>query len=151
MTYKGKFSPKNREKYKGDATNVSYRSLWERQAMRWCDEHPGILKWSSEEVIVPYRCKTDGRMHRYFTDLYIEFKTGQIYLIEIKPAKETKAPKPPKARKTARFIKEVMTYAKNTSKWEEAERYCKERGWHFEIWTENSLAALGIQILKGSK
>lgn len=152
MTYKGKFRPKNRAKYKGDFENITYRSLWERNCFRFVDEHPDVLKWGSEIVIVPYRCKTDGRMHRYFTDLYIEFKSGQIYLIEIKPAKETTPPKPPKnGRKTARFIKEVMTYAKNCSKWESAEKYCKERNYIFEIWTENSLKSLGIQILKGSK
>ncbi|NDB85179.1 MAG: head completion protein, partial [Alphaproteobacteria bacterium] len=29
MAYKGKFNPKNPNKYKGDPTNIIYRSRWE--------------------------------------------------------------------------------------------------------------------------
>ena len=67
-TYKGKYRVKNIKKYEGDPTKCIFRSLWERQAFRWLDEHPKVIKWSSEEVIVPYKCKTDGKMHRYYTD-----------------------------------------------------------------------------------
>ena len=40
-----------------------------------------------------------------------------------------------------------MTYAKNTSKWEAANQYAADRGWKFEVWTENTLKRLGIKIL----
>jgi len=42
----------------------------------------------------------------------------------------------------------VMSYIKNTSKWETAEAYCADRGWEFVIWTEDTLKNLGIKILK---
>ena len=33
MAYKGKFKPKHTKKYKGDPTQIIYRSLWERKFM----------------------------------------------------------------------------------------------------------------------
>jgi hypothetical protein len=146
MTYRGKFRPKNIAKYHGDASSITYRSLWERQAFRWLDDNPDVLEWNSEEIVIPYRCKTDGKRHRYFIDLYVKFKTGQVFLIEIKPEKQTQEPKKPK-RQSQKYLREVMTYAKNISKWEAAASYCDQRGWLFEIWTEKSLKKLGIKLL----
>ena len=145
-TYKGKFTPKNPSKYKGDVTNIVYRSLWERQFFRWLDERDFIKSWSSEEVVVPYRCKTDGQIHRYFVDAKIEFVDGRVLLIEIKPKKETREPKKP-GRTSKRYITECLTYVKNLSKWEAATEYALNRGWVFEVWTEDMLKSLGIKIL----
>jgi hypothetical protein len=36
-TYKGKFTPDNPNKYMGDASNIIYRSGWERRAMKYFD------------------------------------------------------------------------------------------------------------------
>jgi hypothetical protein len=145
-TYKGKYKIKNKEKYVGDPSNVVYRSMWERQAFKWVENNPNIVKWSSEEVVIPYKCATDGRMHRYFMDLYFMTKSGDEYIIEIKPKKETSPPKVPK-RKTKRYIQEAMTYVKNDSKWRAASSFARARGWRFEIWHEDKLRKLGIKIL----
>lgn len=147
-TYKGKYRIKKPEKYAGDFTNVTYRSLWERQAFRWCEERDDVISWSSEETVIPYRCKTDNKIHRYFIDLKIKFSNGRIVLVEIKPASQTKPPKKP-TRQTKRYVTEVMTYVKNESKWKAAAKYCDERGYHFEIWTEDTLKGLGIKLLTG--
>jgi hypothetical protein len=144
--YSGKYRVVNKGKYDGDYSAVSYRSLWERQVFKWCDENVDVVKWNSEETVIPYRCKTDNRMHRYFVDLKIQFKNGSTYLIEIKPKKQTLAPKV-KTRKTKAYITEVLTYAKNISKWGAAEEYCGDRGWHFEVWTEDVIKGLGIKLL----
>lgn len=146
MAYKGKYKVKNTSKYKGNPTGVVFRSLWERQVFKWCDDNPSILKWSSEEIIVPYRCKTDNRVHRYYPDLYLKMDNGNEYLIEIKPKKETKEPKRP-SRKTKKYLNEVMTYIKNQSKWETAQCYCEDRGWKFQVWTEDTIKGLGIKLL----
>tara|TARA_B110000503_G_scaffold12081_1_gene16330 strand:+ start:3070 stop:3528 length:459 start_codon:yes stop_codon:yes gene_type:complete len=145
-TYKGKYKVKKPEKYLGDYTSVTYRSLWERQAFKWCEERDDIIGWQSEETIVPYRCKTDNKMHRYFIDLKIKFSNGRILLVEIKPKCQTIAPKKP-ARQTKRYLNEVMTYIKNECKWKAASKYAKDRGYHFEIWTEDTLTSLGIKLL----
>ena len=96
MSYKGKFRPSNPNKYKGDPTKVIYRSLWELKFMRWCDGNVNILKWSSEEVVIPYKSPIDNRYHRYFPDFYVKMKssTGKIEerLIEVKTVKQVKGP-----------------------------------------------------------
>ena len=146
MAYKGKYRVKNPKKYQGDIKNVIFRSLWERQFFRWCDDNINVKYWSSESVIIRYRCKTDGKMHRYFMDVKIKFTNNKIYLIEIKPEIQTKPPKQPK-RNSKKYLREVTTYAKNISKWEAAEKYCLARGWEFKIFTEKTLKSLGIRLL----
>ena len=142
MAYRGKFRPKNPQKYRGDPTNIIYRSLWERNCMRYFDENPNVLKWSSEEVIVPYKSPIDGRYHRYFPDFLIRVKNkqGQLetIMIEVKPYKETKEPKPQK-RLTKNYLAEVKTWGINKSKWEAAIDFCKDRKWKFMIITEKEL------------
>ena len=150
MAYRGKWKPKNIYKYAGDPTKIVYRSLWERQTFRWCDQNPKVKSWSSEEVVVPYRSKVDGKLHRYFVDLKIVFESGQTLLVEIKPKNQVKAPKK-QNRQTKRYITEVMRYGTNISKWEYAEEYAKDRGWKFEIWTEDTLSKMGIKLLKSDK
>ncbi|CAH6634879.1 Head completion protein [Escherichia phage vB_Eco_TB34] len=36
-TYKGKYVPENKEKYKGDIRKITYRSSWERWIMQWLE------------------------------------------------------------------------------------------------------------------
>lgn len=144
-TYKGMYKVKNPAKYSGDHTNVVYRSLWERNVFRWCDENPQILKWSSEEVVVPYYYDLDKKYHRYFVDL--KFTTAEgTYLVEIKPKNQTIPPKKPK-RQTQRFLAEAATYVKNQCKWKAATTYAKDRGWKFVVWTEDEIRSMGIKIL----
>jgi hypothetical protein len=144
--YQGKFRPRNIAKYEGDYTNITYRSMWERQVFLWCDRNDTVASWSSEEIVIPYRCATDNKYHRYFTDLKIRLKSGETYIIEIKPESQTKEPKR-RSRVTSKYIKEVMTYAKNQSKWEAANKLCEERGWKFQVWTEKTIKKLGIKLL----
>ena len=144
--YKGKFKPKNLKKYEGDFSNITYRSHWERQVFRWCDDNSDIIGWNSEEIVIPYKCKTDGKMHRYFTDVFIRMKDGKCYLIEIKPKKQTQPPKK-SSRKTKKYINEVMTYAKNISKWEAAQDFASRNGLIFHIWDETTLKKMGIKLL----
>lgn len=147
MAYKGRWKPKNSAKYEGNSSNITYRSLWERQAFKWCDENPEISYWSSEELVIPYISKTDGRRHKYYPDLKITYTNGKTVIVEIKPKRQTKPPKT-KSRKTPKYIKEVYAYGMNTSKWEYAKEYAKDRGWGFEIWTEDTLKSKGIRIIK---
>ncbi len=135
----------------GDASKITYRSLWELGVMKWCDENPSIKLWSSEEVVVPYVCKTDGKPHRYFVDFKITFDSGKTILVEIKPAVQVQKPKIDGKKVNKRLMEAVATYAKNVSKWEAANAYCQQRGWSFQIWDENSLATLGIKTARQPK
>ena len=146
MTYSGRYSVQNTAKYQGDPTRVFFRSLWERQVFRFLDANPDVKAWVSEEIVIPYVCKTDNRVHRYFVDLKITMANGQTYLIEIKPKSQTVPPTQPK-RKTAKYITEVMQYVKNSCKWSAANQYAVKMGWKFEVWTEDTLKGLGIRLL----
>lgn len=143
MAHSGKYKVKNKNKYQGNSDEVVYRSSWELRAFKWCDANPDVKKWSSEEVVIPYLYEADKRMHRYFIDLKIVFQSGSVLLVEIKPDKETKKPKYP-GRKTKRYLDESFTFIKNQNKWKAAEKYAKDRGWKFEVWTENRLQQMGI-------
>tara|TARA_R100000388_G_C7230134_1_gene154146 strand:- start:920 stop:1360 length:441 start_codon:yes stop_codon:yes gene_type:complete len=142
MSYKGKYKPSNPKKYKGDPTNIIYRSLWERKFMVYCDNHSKILQWGSEEIALPYRSPIDNKIHRYFPDFFIKVreKNGKVkrYIIEIKPKKQTIEPVV-KKRKTKGYIYEVYEYARNQAKWKAAEEFCKDRLWEFKILTEEEL------------
>ena len=138
MSYKGRYRPSNPKKYKGDSSNIIYRSLWERKFMVYCDNQTKILEWGSEEIVLPYRSPIDNKVHRYYPDFYIKVResNGKIkrYIIEIKPKKQTVEPKM-KKRKTKGYIYEVYEYAKNQAKWKAAEEFCKDRMWEFKVLT----------------
>ena len=142
MAYRGKYYPSFPRKYKGDPTNIIYRSLWERKFMVYCDKNTKILEWGSEEIALPYISPHDSRVHRYFPDFYIKVQenTGKIkrYLIEVKPLKQTTKPKKPKSQ-TKGNIREAFEYARNQAKWKAAREYCADRMWEFKVITEKEL------------
>ncbi len=141
-TYKGWFRPKNPQKYKGDANNIIYRSSWEFRVMKWLDENPSTIWWSSEELVIPYKSPVDEKYHRYFPDFVAKMKkkdgTERVYVIEVKPFSQTQKPVQ-KKRKTEKFLKEAQTYAINQEKWRAADIFCQKNGWEFLILTEKQL------------
>ena len=148
MSYKGKFRPKNPNKYKGNPSNIIYRSLLERRFMVYLDNNPSILKWSSEEIIIPYVSPVDNRVHRYFPDFYMKYRNNKDMiveeLIEVKPFSQCTPPNPKKkltktGRTSKRYLKEVQTYMVNDAKWSLAMKYCKDRKWKRRILTEKDI------------
>lgn len=140
--YKGFFKPKNPKKYKGDCTNIIYRSSYELKMMMYLDEHPNVILWGSEEYIIPYRSPLDNKIHRYFVDFNVTLINNEgkkeTLLIEVKPEKQTKPPER-KNKKSKTFITEVRTWGVNEAKWKAAKEFCKDRGWKFAIFTEREL------------
>ena len=139
MAYKGKFSPRNPQKYLGDYKNIIYRSTWECKVMAWLDKRPDVIAWSSEEMCIPYLSPVDGKMHRYFPDFIVKVKqesTGQVVtlMIEVKPDKQSRPPQK-KSRITKQYIQEVVTWGVNQAKWKAAIEYCKDRKWEFMVMT----------------
>ena len=146
MAYSGIFKPKNPLKYKGNAKNIIYRSMWEMSYMMKLDNNPEVLWWQSEEVIVPYTHPISGAYRRYFPDFCYAVKEGageKVYMIEIKPAAQTKLPKPSakmlKEGKTQKLNVQQARFLENQAKWESAERFCAKRGWTFKVLTEKEL------------
>lgn len=143
MAYKGLFRANNPHKYKGDPSNIIYRSRWELMLMQKFDSHPDVLEWSSEELAIPYRSPLDNRVHRYFPDFVVKRKgiDGKIetIMVEVKPYKQTMPPQVQQGKPTKRYLNEVATWGINSSKWKAAEAYCQDRGWKFIKITEKEL------------
>ena len=143
MAYRGKYIPSNPKKYKGNPSNVIYRSLWERKLMVYCDQNDKILEWGSEEIIIPYISPWDNKMHRYFPDFYMKVKqtNGSIkkFIIEVKPKKQCSPPTTEPKRKTRRWFNEVKTWGINEAKWKYATEWCNNNGMEFKILTEDHL------------
>ena len=140
--YQGKFKPRNPKKYRGDHTNIVYRSSWELKLMTRLDTHPDVIWWMSEELIIPYRSPVDNKLHRYYVDavVHLNNKDGkpETLMIEVKPKSQTIPPKKPSTI-TKRYINEVFTWGVNKAKWKAAREYCADRGWKFVLFTEHEL------------
>ena len=141
--HQGLYKPLNPNKYKGDPTNIVYRSRWETLVMSRLDRDPNVIWWQSEETVIPYRSPVDNRIHRYFIDFTAKIKTPtgtKTILIEVKPYAQTLPPVITEGKKKSRkYINEVMRWGVNSSKWKAAREYCKDRGYEFMIMTEKEL------------
>lgn len=144
-TYKGRFTPRNPEKYKGNPTNIVYRSSWELKFMGYLDKNPNVYQWASEEVAIPYRSPLDGKWHRYFPDFIVRMRDRDgntvVKMIEIKPRSQSV---PPEVRQngqkiTKKYLREVATYGINSAKWEAAKEFCADRNWEFVVLTEKDV------------
>ena len=138
---KSLFKPSHPKKYKGNVNNIICRSSWEEKFCNWCDIYESIIEWGSEEFWIPYRAP-DGKVRRYFPDFIIKVKenTGDVktYVIEVKPAKQTRPPKPRK-RVSKSYLYECKTYAMNQAKWEAATEWFKDKKIEFKVVTEREL------------
>jgi len=140
----GFFVPLNPTKYKGDRNQIVFRSSWERAAFNFCDTEKAIIKWASEEVIIPYSDPLTGKPRRYFTDLWIRTRapdgTTADFIVEIKPQSQVDEPvrgKGPKAEK--RHQEAVVEWLTNQAKWKSAKAWCEKNGMKFLIWTEHHI------------
>lgn len=128
-----------------------YRSSWEQRVCYYMDHNENVIKWASEPFKIKYFLPTDGKWHTYTPDFYCEINTNQgkkIQLIEVKPKKQSKKPKPPK-KKTAKslrnFKKLQLEVFKNEMKWEAARKLCEQKGWGWEILTEDNIFNRGTK------
>lgn len=137
-SYKGLYKPTYPKKYIGDPNRIVYRSLLERKFMRYCDLSDNVTQWASEELPIIYRSPLDRKIHRYFPDFIVKMKTGNRYMVEIKPSRQCVKPKTPK-RKTKAFMRESLEYIKNQAKWSAAKIYCEDNNLEFKLITEKDI------------
>ena len=123
---RGKFSPKNADKYVGTKT-PTYRSSWEHSFMRLCDEHPNVYQWASESIKITV----------YVPDFFIVYqdKEGRKHaeMVEVKPMSQTSMEA---AGKSMAKKKQVVI---NMAKWEAANAYAKQRRIKFRVVSEEQL------------
>ena len=137
MAYKTRYIPVNKEKCIGNHESIVCRSLWERNICKFCDQNSNILKWSFEEIVIPYINPLDEKQHNYFPDFLIQFQTEgktKTWMVEIKPNKQT-------FLKENASKKEKITWIINNAKWKAAESYCKKNNMEFKIITEKEIFA----------
>lgn len=137
MAYKTKYIPQNPEKYIGDVSNIVCRSLWERNICKFCDINESIIKWSSEEIVIPYLSPIDKKQHNYYPDFLIQFKNHEglkTWMVEVKPKKQT-------ILKENASKQEKMIWIINNAKWEAAKRFCDKNKMEFKVITEKEIFA----------
>ena len=139
----GKFRPSKPEKYKGDPTNIVYRSSYELKFMQYCDLTESVNEWRSEEFFIPYVSPIDNKVHRYFPDFFVKYKDknniNRTLVVEIKPQKDLKEPDTNPKRKTKSWAYSVKTWVVNQAKWKAAKEWCADRKYEFKILTEKEL------------
>ena len=143
-TLKGKYRPRNPEKYRGDAGNILYRSSWELNFMQWCDyKSDRVVWWQSEEKRIPYYDPIQKKRRIYYPDFFIGYKSSDDIvrdtLVEVKPVKQVKGPPQNPKRRTKRWVSEVQTYVTNRAKWQAAAEWCEDHGANFQLITEKEL------------
>jgi len=139
----GYYTPRHPEKYRGDVKKIRFMSSWELSVHKFLDNNPNVLEWASEEVVIPYVKPTDGRVHKYYVDYWVRFKTrtGEIVteLWEVKPEKEINPPKRSRGKSRQTVLYEELTYAVNKAKWHSAALFAQQQGWKFRLMTEKQI------------
>jgi len=147
----GKYQLRNPEKYKGNPSEVIYRSSWEFAFCNYLDNDSTIIKWSCEQPVITYQ-DLRNKVHRYYPDFYYEKLTNDVdgmvkVIVEIKPRTELYPPTRPK-NETAKALENyeyaVRTHIKNKLKWSAADEYAIKRGMKFVIITEDHLIKAGL-------
>ncbi len=143
MAYKNKFFPKNISKYIGDPSKIMCRSLWERKFCKYLDGNKNILRWSFENIKIPYMSPVDNQLHYYIPDFMVEKinpdKTVSTLVVEIKPLKQTKEPVLTESMSKRTYAKNTQTYLINIAKWKSAKKFCEDNNIKFVILTEKEL------------
>jgi hypothetical protein len=130
----GNYQPKNTEKYIGKHI-PKYRSGWELQFMRMCDNHPAILAWASESHRIPYINPITGKRSTYVPDFFVIYadKEGKKHaeLVEVKPSSHIVG--------NAKGQYDQAMAVINEAKWKFAREFCRQQGIGFRIITENEI------------
>lgn len=146
---KGLFTPKNPQKYLGNAKDIIFRSSWELSTMLFLDNSQSVQGWMSEGLPtnhvhnglsgIPYQNPLTGRWSIYVPDffvIYVDRKNKQhVEVMEIKPTDEVPG-----------YIGDVSQIKSgrqmiNAAKFTAALKFCATRGWFFRVITEKDLFA----------
>jgi hypothetical protein len=150
-TLKGKFRPKNPEKYKGNAGRIEYRSSWELNYMNWLDRSDKVLQWMSEERAIWYLDPVTKKKRRYFPDFIVKYERSDGIIVEevveIKPYKQVIGPPTNPKRRTKSWHNSVMTYVTNKAKWKAATEWAEDRGMNFRLLTEKDVPGWSGSVL----
>ena len=154
--HQGLFIPTNKDKViqLNSQNGIYYRSGLEKKFIIFLDSNPNIIKWSCENIKVPYlkteynseKMILETTQHNYYPDFYYELlkSDGTITKVvaEVKPLAETQQPKlpiNPTAKQLKNFEYSIKMFNKNLSKWKYMIDYCQKKEFEFIIITEQFL------------
>lgn len=115
---------------------IIYRSSLEYDFIIILEMNPKVLKWSSEQIIIPYTLKEkiNGKFvtvrHNYHTDFTVITENVK-YIIEIKPESLTPL--------NEAQIHRNPTMYKNACKWRAAIAWAKQNNYIFKVINEKHL------------
>jgi len=114
-------------KYESTKTGktLGYRSGLEEKLYKVLDQHDEVMSFYSEPFNIDYIHK--GQAHKYTPDLIVNFMDGRRQVWEVKPSNQT-------------------DLEMNKNKWRAAEEACKVRGWSFEVFTEQRIDKLAVEV-----
>jgi len=126
------------EKFTGAETPI-YKSELERLFMRYADSNPAIVSWGYEKAVIKYldQSTNPAKVRRYYIDFVCKVRVGPAFKtvwVEIKSSCETRKPGKNANPKT------ILTWIKNTCKWQCARQLAKSKGYEFHILTEKELS-----------
>lgn len=108
------------------AGECKFRSSWEEKYMHYLDTNPDVSTWSYEKLTIEYVSnKRTGKVRKYYPDFYIELKTGEKLVIEIKQKRK---------------LDNAVVKKKSAA----AERWCLMHGASYKIITELDLKDMGL-------
>ena len=148
--HQGYYKLQNVHKYLGNPVDIVYRSSWELKFMIYCDLNPGVRKWASEMIRIPY-VDSGGHSHVYIPDFYLETDNAEEplmprkFVVEIKPEAETRQPLIPNSiseKQLKNLEYQLAQWQKNKYKWAYASEWCKGRDIKFWLVTEVHLNRL---------
>lgn len=131
-----RYIPRNPAKYAGDPLRIVARSKWEIIYMQALDSSNLVAKWVSEpkSLNITYISPIDKKLHQYWPDFLVQYTSGELEILEIKPLKESLA-------EHAKSTYDKLSLIKNIAKWTAAERFAKSIGARFRVVTEKQLFA----------
>lgn len=130
------YLPMNIDKYAGDYRRIVARSKWEIAYMQALDSSSLVKRWISEpkNLNISYINPLDRKLHQYWPDFLVQYVSGEIEIVEIKPMKEALAEK-------AASMYDKLSLIKNMAKWQAADRFAQSIGGRFRVITEAQLFA----------
>ena len=125
-----------------NGVEFNYKSSLELKTLRYCDYNKHVIRYSLEPFSIKYVKPTDGKIHSYFIDFFIEFSNKKKFLVEIKPKSQTVPPKKPKnasEKSIYRYQCALQTFAINQAKWNAAKEFATSKEMSFIVLTDEEI------------
>lgn len=106
---------------KNNGKEMHYRSSYEQNVYLSLESINEVVKYDVEPFSVGYYY--NGKYRRYYPDLKVVFNDGHIEIWEIKPQNQ-------------------IHLAQNQAKWNACKFHCMNRGWNFQVVTEDYIKEL---------